>query len=202
MHRIHSATFAVIAGLIAGIGTWAAAIDVALAPEPAKTTAPLTGTTGATAQAVSLTIDTNVKVVKWPSSMSYCGPNMQAGMLCSNIDLASDEVPYKRIQKIGSNCRCYGTYTPVVEGELRKPRLITSMIGNEFGTAVLASSKAVTVIKWPNTYHVEFPLPEPGTACSPVDLPVGATITRHIQVFQEGSGWRRCVSNTLPIYAQ
>ena len=193
--------FTIATALVAAAGTWAIAVGSALAPEPAKATAPLTGTIGSTCGAIFFKVEPVVTVVKWSNSYNYCGyPGIPAGTPCANIDLLSDEVTDKQIQRLGSKCRCVRPNVP--SSSIKTTVLTSPMGGGSPGTGVSATVKPTIVIKWPLEYHVEHPLPEPGTPCSPVDLPTGAPINRHIQQFQEGSGWHRCVSINLPIRAQ
>lgn len=96
-------------------------------------------------------------------------------------------------------CRCVSPTSSF--SDVKKGVVSESMVAGE-GKAASAEVKQTTVVKWPKTYLVQHPLPEAGTPCSPIDLPIGAEVKRHIQVFREGANARRCVSNTLPIYAQ
>ncbi len=86
-------------------GTMLADAGTALAPEPARLTAPLSGSTGATGAAyyVNTSLETTVK--KWPSSYMYA-PNLAPGTPCSPTDLAAWVETSRVIQATGNYRKC------------------------------------------------------------------------------------------------
>jgi hypothetical protein len=76
-----------------------------LAPEPVVTTQPLSGTNGATGDAVYLNSGTPTSVLKWYTNYIYA-PGLAAGTPCSQTALPVDAVATKVIIASGNYRRC------------------------------------------------------------------------------------------------
>ena len=76
-------------------------------PEPARLTANLAGSTGATAAAVYTSSATEVKAVKWPGSYTSTAFPPAVGVPCSTGDLPDGSETLKMLQGSGSYRRCY-----------------------------------------------------------------------------------------------
>ena len=104
----HMIVGAAIALTIAGSAgaTMLAAADNALAPGPAKLSAALAGTSGATAAAVYVGSNQPTSVRYYSSSWTSDSQGPAAGTPCSSVALARDQVATKVIQVQGSYRRC------------------------------------------------------------------------------------------------
>ena len=197
------AGFLPVASVAAAIGVWVTGAGLALAPMPAQTTAPLSGTTGATAAAVTVEIYQS-SVVKWPNSLTPCPSTILAGTSCSNSALAPDVLAYQKIFRIGSNCKCdSGVVSP---STVQTTLLLAPLASANGSTAagIRANVKDTAVILWPTTWHahVNNAVPEPGTPCSPTAMAAGQRTFRHIQGYVNNtSTYRRCVPNTEPLWS-
>ena len=80
---------AVALALIASAsGAFLTGAGTALAPEPARVTQPLAGSTGASATAYYTTSHLQVRVLKWPGSYTYGSNPPAAGTPCSTTPVA------------------------------------------------------------------------------------------------------------------
>ena len=94
------------AGLTATAGgAWLAHSGSALAPEPARLSASLSGANGAAAAAVYRDTDVPATVVKWTASYVF-NTTLPAGKPCSTTDLAAGDWTGQTIQAIGNYRRC------------------------------------------------------------------------------------------------
>ena len=88
-------------------GVWFAGAETALAPEPAKLTASLQGSTGASAAAVYKRSDIPTTVLWWGKDFVSGGANPPAdGTPCSTTALNANQVTTQVIQAAGSFRRC------------------------------------------------------------------------------------------------
>jgi hypothetical protein len=101
--RAHGGVLLTTAGA-AALLAWVVGVGSALAPMPAYTTAPLSGSYGATAAAVGVTPQA-YRVYKWPNTYTP-GPTAPAGTPCANSELPPDAIACMEIEVLGSNRRC------------------------------------------------------------------------------------------------
>lgn len=94
----------VVAASSAG-GTMVLEAGTVLAPEPVVTTQPLTGTNGATGDAVYENSGTPTRVLKWSNTAMYA-PNLAVGTPCSLTALAVDQTAYYVILASGPFRKC------------------------------------------------------------------------------------------------
>jgi hypothetical protein len=80
-------------------------LSVHMDPEPVTTTQTLSGSNGATADAVYQNSGTPTSVIKWYTNFIYA-PNLAAGTPCSQSDLPVDATAYKSILASGNYRRC------------------------------------------------------------------------------------------------
>lgn len=204
------AGFHAVACVAAALGVWVAGAGLALAPQPATTTAELGGANGVTGAAIYTTVNTKV-ILKWPSLFT-AGSSAPAGTPCSNVALPVGAATTMHIQVLGFNRRCVPTTFPPIPGQTVErpyppPTVATARLGTVQGNSasgVRIAVVATIVIKWPTTWHAHInnAVPEPGTPCSPTNMLAGESTTMHIQGFQNASSsYRRCVPNTEPIWS-
>ncbi len=96
-----------LAVLALGGGAWLGQADTAVAPEPARLTADLIGSTGATAAAVYSYSEAPATVLKWPGSYMSSANPPAVGTPCSTTDLPYGFTTLKVIQGGGAYRRCY-----------------------------------------------------------------------------------------------
>lgn len=187
----------------AALLAWLASVGSALAPMPAQTTAPLSGTTGATAAAVVVDVYPS-SVIKWGTTLTSCPSTILAGTPCSPSALPSDVQAYMQIFRFGSNCRCG---SGIVSSSTVQTTLLLAPLASANGSTaagVRANVRDTVVILWPTTWqaHVNNAVPEPGTPCSPTAMLAGQRTSRHIQGYvNTSSTYRRCVANTEPLWS-
>lgn len=203
-----------LSALLCAGAAWTFDAGSALAPEPADTTAPLAGETGATAAAVYVTPRVSTVLV-WPGTFtSGGGPAVFAGAPCSTSGLALGQRTDKRIQAnaSGTQHRCV-KYDPTKPPPANFVRPMPPM-PNGAGTGTKDASDAitttvtsvVTVVLWPATWTFvdldQGPAPDPGQPCSDFEMLAGERTYKHIQTrSQTGdvAGPYRCVRLQDPI---
>ncbi len=95
---------------------WLTGAGTAIAPEPARLTDDLVGTTGATGAAILVYSQIQTSVIKWPGS--FINPAIMPagaanGVPCSTSDLANGNITYKKLSVLGPTSggsywvRCY-----------------------------------------------------------------------------------------------
>jgi hypothetical protein len=87
-------------------GAWLDGAGTARAPEPARLTQPLAGTTGATAAAVFLSSSRTTTVINWPASFTGSRTPPAAGQPCSTGGMPAGGQTVKVIQSHGNYYRC------------------------------------------------------------------------------------------------
>ncbi len=90
-----------------GGGAWLGQASTAVAPEPARLTTDLYGSTGATGAAVYTYSNTPTTVLKWPGSYTWSSNPPAVGLPCSTGDIPWGTVTLKVIQGGGAYRRCY-----------------------------------------------------------------------------------------------
>ena len=86
--------------------TFATGAESALAPEPARLTQPLAGTTGAAASAVYVNTSRSTTVIKWSASYVAVASPPAAGTPCATADLGTGTTTTKVIQAYNAYRRC------------------------------------------------------------------------------------------------
>ncbi len=101
-------TFIVAALALTGSGaaTFASGAGSALAPEPARLTSSLSGSTGVNAPAVYVNTAVKTTVIKWSSSYVAVVSPPPAGTPCATADLGTGTTTTRVIQAAGVYRRC------------------------------------------------------------------------------------------------
>lgn len=104
-HGILGVAAAVVVMAGSAGGTFVATSGSALAPEPARLTASLSGGNGAAAAAYYVNTDQPTNVVKWPGTYLY-NTTLAPGTPCSPYDLAEGAEAMRVIQATGNYRKC------------------------------------------------------------------------------------------------
>ena len=104
--RILGTCVVTLVALTSAAGVWLGGAGEALAPEPARLAADLSGAnTTATAVAVYVNTNTPTKVIKWFGTFAKPA-NVHAGQPCYPGNLAAPNRTYKVIRVTGSSATC------------------------------------------------------------------------------------------------
>ncbi len=140
----------------------------AWAPEPARLTNGLGGTTGATAAAYFVNTGEPTTVLKWPGSWTAGSP--EAGRHCSTTDLAAGAQTDWVIERQGNYARCT---TWITEGARLTANL--SGTGSTVSATTFVSGEATTVVQFPGTWTYNTTLAAE-TYCTTVAAPAGSAV--------------------------
>jgi hypothetical protein len=188
--------------LVSAASAWTIGAGTALAPEPARLTAPLNGPTGATAAAVFISAPKPVGYVLMPTSFgSYSNPPIP-GTPCSNSVLAPGIRTDRIVQSPGTMAspsnyrRCY-VGKPYLSEEGPAPAYRSTYAINDTQVFML-DARGTTVVKWPRKWRTRNRPPDAGTPCTPKDLKAEETTSMVIEAAPPPSTYRRCVKPTAP----
>jgi hypothetical protein len=104
-HGILGVAAAVVVMAGSAGGTFLATSGSALAPEPARLTAELTGSNGSSGAAYYINTNQQTNVVKWPGTYMY-NTTLAPGTPCSPYDLAEGAEATRVIQATGNYRKC------------------------------------------------------------------------------------------------
>jgi hypothetical protein len=144
----------------------------AWAPEPARLSQNLSGSTGATAAAVYVNTGEPTTVFSRPSTWTAAGPWVEAGRPCATGSLPEGWETTSVIERTGNYVRC-APWTWITPG-VRLNEALSGIESTASGTD-LATEEATTVVQFPGTWTYNTTLAVE-TYCATLPLSAGNLI--------------------------